>query len=172
MACGAVAQPTNAETGAESSPVTIQGIRPLTASVSSGGPAWTKLLVDFQVKSPWIDGLQISVLALVGEGTKERPFSLLSGLVRHLNVPEGKSTTVLYISPNTTKRYGKVAAVRADVYLNDRVVSSFDWTGKGPALPPNWTAIFDRKEGALLPIHATPWLTLEYDNYPDSLLGR
>lgn len=156
----------------ESSPIKIIGIRPSNGSITSGGPVWTKLLVDFEVRRPWIDGMQISVLALIGDGTKERPFSLLAGLLRHLNVPEGKSTTALYISPNTTKRYGKVSAIRADVYLNDRVVSTLDWLGKGFVPPQNWSAVYDRKEGALLPITATPWLTVEYDSYPDPLLGR
>ena len=166
------AQTAGTESSPEPSPVKILAIRPVTASVTPSGPTWTKLLVDFEVNRPWIDGLQISVLALVGDGSKDRPFSLLTGLIRHLNVPQGKSSSVLYISPNTTARFGAVAAAHADVYLNDRVVASLDWLNKGQNQDKNWMAIYDRKEGALLPITSTPWLTVEYDKYPDILLGR
>lgn len=157
---------------AEPSPVKILAIRPVTASLNPTAPAWTKLLVDLEVNRPWLDGLQISLVALVGDGSKDRPFSLLTGLIRHLNVPQGKATSVLFISPNTIARFGTVAAAHADVYLNDRIVSSLDWFGKGAKPDANWMAIYDRKEGALLPITATPWLTVEYDKYPDILLGR
>jgi len=153
-------------------PVKLVAIRATPASISSGSPAWNKILIDFEVDQPWIDGLQFSVSALVGDGTKDRPFAVLAGLLRHLNVPQGKSTTALYVSPNTTTRYGGLAAVHVDIYVNDRVISSLDWQGKGGKAPANWMNIYDRKEGALLPITATPWLTVEYDKYPDILLGR
>lgn len=171
-ACVLSAQTPAPEAASEQSPVKILAIRAIPASVTPSGPAWTKLLVDFEVNRPWIDGLQISLIALIGDGSKDSPFSLLTGLIRHLNVPRGKSTSVLFISPNTTARFGSVAAVHADIYLNDRVVSSLDWFGKGAKPDANWMAIYDRKEGALLPITATPWLTIEYDKYPDILLGR
>ena len=153
-------------------PVQMVAIRVTPGSVSSAGPVWNKILVDFQVDQSWIDGLQFSVSALVGDGTKDRPYAVLSGLLRHINVPPGKSTTALYVSPNTTARYGGIAAVHVDIYVNDRVISSLDWQGKGGKAQANWMNIYDRKEGALLPITATPWVAVEYDKYPDILLGR
>lgn len=156
---------------AESPACAITEIRVLTGSPGGGGAIWTKLLTDVQVTPAWLDGVQISVQALVGDGSKEKPFMVLAGTARHINLPQGKQTSVLYISPNTTRRFGAVTAVHADLFFNDRVVSSLDWSGKGVKPPGNWMAIYDRKEGALLPITATPWVSVEYDKYPD-ILGR
>jgi hypothetical protein len=139
----------------EESPIKLQAIRVLKAPVASGGPEWTKILVDFQSSIPWIDGTQISITALVGDGTPERPYAILSGSARYINIPQGNNTGVLFISPNTTKRYGGVTAVEANIYFNDRVVSTITWSGKsGETAPENWKAIYDRKDGALLPITA------------------
>jgi hypothetical protein len=154
----------------EKPPVRITGIQPSLAT--SGDSKWTKILVNFAVDPSWIDGMQISVAALVGDGTKERPFSVLTGMVTYINVPQGLNAGVLFISPNTTKRYGNVAAVDADIYLNDRVVSSLNWSAGGKKPPANWQGVFDRREGGLLPITSTPWFVTEFDRYPDMVGGR
>jgi hypothetical protein len=154
----------------EKPPVTIAEIRPVLAASGSG--QWTKVLVTFNSDPKWLDGMQLSVTALVGDGTQDRPYSVLTGLVRYINVPKGQNTGVLYISPNTTKRYGGVAAATADIYLNDRVVSSLEWAGGGKKPPENWQGVYDRRDGALLPITSTPWVATEYDKYPDLVGGR
>jgi len=154
----------------EKPPAEISEVRPVNATAPGGGE-WIKLLVDFQSTPKWIDGMQVSITALCGDGSKERPYSILTGLASYINVPKGRNTAVLFISPKTTARYGGVTAVRADLYLNDRVVSSGEWKG-AKAAPENWLSTFDRREGALLPITATPWLVSEYDQYPDTLFRR
>ena len=154
----------------EKPPVAITEIKPVLASIGTG--QWTKVLVTFNSEPKWVDGMQLSVTALVGDGTEERPYSVLTGIVRYINVPKGQNTGVLYISPNTTKRYGGVTAVAADLYLNDRVVSSSEWSGGGKKPPQNWQGVFDRRDGGLLPITSTPWVATEYDKYPDLVGGR
>jgi hypothetical protein len=154
----------------EKPPAEIRAIRVLPASLA-GGATWTKLLVDFRTLPKWIDGMQISVTALCGDGSTERPYSILTGTVRYINVPRGDNTGVLFVSPKTTARYGGVTAAKADLYLNDRVVSSAEWED-GAKAPSKWESTYDRRDGALLPITATPWLAVEYDKYPDTLAGR
>jgi len=154
----------------EKPPVAITEIKLVLASIGTG--QWTKVLVTFNSEPRWVDGMQLSVTALVGDGTEERPYSILTGIVRYINVPRGQNTGVLYISPNTTKRYGGVTAVAADLYLNDRVVSSSEWFGDGKKPPANWQGVFDRRDGGLLPITSTPWVATEYDKYPDLVGGR
>jgi len=169
------AQPaTNAPAApAEASPVTFQEIRVTSASPSSAGPAWGKILLDFEVRDAWLDGLQFAVKALVGDGTPAKPFSVLMGNVRYFNIPQGKNSAVLYVSPNTLKRFGGLNAVQADIYFQDRVAGTKSWFGgKGPKPPENWGKQFPQKSGAPLPISATPWVSIEYDKYPDLLLGR
>lgn len=154
----------------EKPPAEIKAIRVVPANVG-GGAQWTKLLVDFRTIPKWIDGLQLSITALCGDGSQERPYSVLTGMASYINIPRGDNTGVLYISPKTTARYGGVAAATADIYLNDRVVSSAELK-EGAKAPPKWEAVYDRRDGALLPITATPWLATEYDKYPDTLSGR
>lgn len=167
---------TNATSSAaptESSTVKFQEIRVTSASPSSGGPVWGKILLDFEVVDPWLDGLQFAVKALVGDGTPAKPFSVLMGNVRYFNIPQGKNSAVLYVSPNTLRRFGGIAAVQADIYFQDRVAGTKSWFGgKGPKPPENWVNQFQQKSGGLLPISATPWVSVEYDKYPDLLLGR
>jgi hypothetical protein len=154
----------------EKPPAEIRSVRVVSAA-AAGGAQWAKILVDFQSTPNWIDGMQISVTALCGDGSKERPYSVLTGLARYINVPKGNNTGVLFVSPKTIARYGGVTAAKADLYLNDRVVSSAELKEGGKA-PENWQSVFDRRDGALLPITSTPWLTTEYDKYPDTLGGR
>ncbi len=154
----------------EKPPAEITALRVVPASIG-GGAQWTKLLVDFKTAPKWVDGLQLSITALCGDGSQERPYSVLTGMARYINIPRGASTGVLYISPKTTARYGGVAAARADIYIGDRVVASAELK-EGAKAPPKWEAIYDRRDGALLPITATPWLATEYDKYPDTLSGR
>ena len=157
----------------ETSPVSIQEIRVTSASPSSGGPAWGKILLDFEVRDAWLDGLQFAVKALVGDGTPAKPFSVLTGNVRYFNIPQGKNSAVLYVSPNTLKRFGSISTVQADIYFQDRVVGTKSWfSSKGSKPPENWVNQFQQKSGALLTISATPWVSVEYDKYPDILLGR
>jgi len=165
---------TNAPTPpVESTPVKFQEIRVTSAAPSTSASAWGKVLLDFEVAETWLDGLQFSVKALVGDGTPEKQFSVLTGNVRYFNIPQGKNSAVLYVSPNTMKRFGALTAVQADLYFRDRVVGSKSWLGgKGPKPPENWQNQFQQKAGALLPISATPWVSVEYDKYPDILLGR
>jgi hypothetical protein len=165
---------TNAPAGpVETAPVKFQDIRVTSAAPSAGAAAWGKILLDFEVSETWLDGLQFAVKALVGDGTSEKPFSVLTGNVRYFNIPQGKNSAVLYVSPNTMKRFGSLAAVQAELYFRDRVVGSKSWLGaKGPKTPDNWGNQFQQKAGALLPISATPWVSVEYDKYPDILLGR
>jgi hypothetical protein len=165
---------TNAPTPpVESAPVKLQEIRVTSAAPSSNAAAWGKVLLDFEVSETWLDGLQFAVKALVGDGTAEKQFSVLAGNVRYFNIPQGKNSAVLYVSPNTLKRFGALSAVQADLYFRDRVVGSKSWLGgKGPKPPENWQNQFQQKAGALLPISATPWVSIEYDKYPDILLGR
>jgi len=165
---------TNAPTPpVESAPVKFQEIRVTSAAPSSGATAWGKILLDFEVAETWLDGLQFSVKALVGDGSPEKPFSVLTGNVLYFNIPQGKNSAVLYVSPNTLKRFGSLSAVQADLYFRDRVVGSKSWLGgKGPKPPENWQNQFQQKAGALLPISSTPWVSVEYDKYPDILLGR
>lgn len=153
----------------EKPPAEITDIR--IENAGGAGAPWTKVLVDFRCRPKWIDGLQVAMTVLVGDGTEERPFVILSGMARYINVPRGSSTGVLFISPNTTKRYGGVTAAEASIYVNDQVVSTFDYKGSGRA-PQDWQAVYDRRDGALLPIVATPWVVTEYDKYPDSILSR
>jgi hypothetical protein len=166
----AKSQPSLSEKDEEKPPAEINAIRVVPANVG-GGAQWTKLLVDFRTTPKWIDGLQLSITALCGDGSEERPYSVLTGMARYINIPRGNNTGVLYISPKTTARYGGVAAATVDIYLNDRVVSSAELK-EGAKAPPNWQALYDRRDGALLPITATPWLASEYDKYPDTLSGR
>lgn len=154
----------------EKPPAEIKAMRIVPATIS-GGAQWTKILVDFQTTPKWIDGMQISVTALCGDGSPERPYVILSGMARYINVPRGDNTGVLFVSPKTTARYGGVTAAKAALYLNDRVVSTGEYKGGGKA-PSDWEATYDRRDGALLPITATPWLAVEYDKYPDTLSGR
>jgi hypothetical protein len=148
----------------------IKAVRIVPASLS-GGAQWTKILVDLRTTPKWIDGMQVSVTALCGDGSPERPYTILSGMARYINVPRGDNTGVLFVSPKTTARYGGVTAAKADIYLNDRVVSSAEYK-EGGKPPAKWEATYDRREGALLPITSTPWLAVEYDKYPDTLGGR
>jgi hypothetical protein len=158
---------------AEMAPVKFQEIRVISAVPSAGAAAWGKILLDFEVSETWLDGLQFSVKALVGDGSPEKPFSVLTGNVRYFNIPQGKNSAVLYVSPNTLKRFGSLSAVQADLYFRDRVIGSKSWLGgKGAKPQENWGSQFQQKSGALLPISATPWVSVEYDKYPDILLGR
>jgi hypothetical protein len=165
----AISQETAETQTAEKPPAEITGMR--IESAGSGGSPWTRVLVDFRCRPKWIDGLQVSMTVLVGDGTEERPYVILSGMARYINVPRGSSTGVLFISPSTTKRYGAVTAAQASIYVNDQAVSTFDYEGSGRA-PEDWQSVYDRREGALLPITATPWVVAEYDKYPDSILSR
>jgi hypothetical protein len=154
----------------EKPPAEIRTLRVVPATLG-GGAQWLKLLVDFRTTPKWIDGLQLSITALCGDGSPERPYSVLTGMARYINVPRGDNTGVLYISPKTAARYGGVTAARADIYIGDRVVASAELK-EGAKAPPKWEAIYDKRDGALLPITATPWLGTEYDKYPDTLAGR
>ena len=167
------AEDPSSSVGAEVAPVKFFEIRFATGAPATGTAPWGKILLDFEVNELWLDGLQFAVKALVGDGTPEKPFLVLTGNARYFNIPQGKNSAVLYVSPNTLKRFGALSAMQADLYFRDRMVGSKSWLGgKGPKPPENWQNQFQQKAGALLTINSTPWVSIEYDKYPDVLLGR
>lgn len=148
--------------------VKIQGVTFETASVPGSPKQWTKVVTHFQTSPPWADGIAFSYAVLIGSGDQLR---VLPGMVRYANVKGGVNRAVMYISPNTTERFGLPVAVHIRAYYKDELADDFVLKPQGK-VSAAWETQFNKYPGLLLTVINTPWVTNDYSLSPDIFAGQ
>jgi len=139
------------------------------ASVAGSEKPWLRLLVDFNSRPGWADGIVFYYDVLVQAGGDLR---VLSGVARYGNVKRGRHAAVLYVSPSTAERYGLPVAAQIAVGYNDELGEVFTWSAPGQNFSEGWATQYRRYPNQLMPITLTPFVATEYGKYPDALVPR
>jgi hypothetical protein len=126
---------------------------------------WLKLICTFSTEKEWTDVVSLNYEAIVGEpgGANKR---LLTGGVSYINIPKGTSQAIMYLTPNTLKRFGTPDAVSVFAYRGDLPIGETSSSGaqqftleeKGEML---------RFDGAIQNVRFTPWLLFDFGKTPD-----
>ncbi len=139
------------------------------AAVAGSEKPWLRLLVDFNSRPGWADGITFYYDVLVQQGEQSR---VLAGVARYSNVKRGRHSAVLYMSPSAVERFGTPAAAIVRASYKDEPASDITWEADGRRAPDGWEKQFQRYPGQLMPITFTPFVATEYGKYPDALVPR
>ncbi len=152
-------------TSEEKSPLKIQSVQVEAGVLPNSKREWTKIICSFDSPLEWVDGLSFNFIALVSTGGSS--FRVVTGGETYMNVPKGKSQAIMYMSPNSTERFGKPKAVQVDIYRGDLPIGSFNWTDGQVSPASDWTSKYSAYEGQLQPMRFTPWIVFDSDKTPD-----
>ncbi|GAB4171426.1 MAG: hypothetical protein Fur0032_10620 [Terrimicrobiaceae bacterium] len=146
------------------SPIQIESVRVEPATLPGSSLRWAKLIAEFSTTEPWLDGVVFSATALLGEGESAR---LVTGNVRYSNIPKGRHSAILYLSPRAAARFGSPELVQFTAFHRDMEASQMTW--KNPSagsLPENWQSL-NVYPNVLVNVTRTPWILVDYDKTPD-----
>lgn len=146
------------------SPIQIESVRVEPATLPGSSLRWAKLIADFTTAETWLDGVVFSATALLGEGENAR---LVTGNVRYSNIPKGRHSAILYLSPRAAARFGTPELVQFTAFHRDVEASQMTW--KNPSagsLPENWQSL-NVYPNVLVNVTRTPWILVDYEKTPD-----
>lgn len=148
----------------EAPAVVINEVKVETASLPGSSLPWTKLIATFTTTERWLDGVSFTATALLGSGQETR---LVSGSVRYGNIPAGRHSAILYLSPRASARFGLPAFVEFTAFHRDAEASQGTWKNPSASgLPENWRML-NAYPNVLVNVTRTPWILLDYEKAPD-----
>lgn len=156
------------EEPSEPSPVTLTEIKIEKQPLPGSGVQWGKIVILFESKPAWADGIVLAADVLLKEGER---FRIASGVVRYSNIPRGTNRGFLYMSPSALRRFGEPVAVNVTAFYQDQEAGELRWQAPGGQVPDNWNN-FNRFSGIITDLLSTPWIMIDYDKAPDIRAGR
>jgi hypothetical protein len=147
----------------EPSPVVLKNVELELRALPGSSSTWAKIVVNFESKPTWADGVVFSADVLLKEGER---FRVTNGIVRYANIPAGMQRAFLYMSPSALRRFGEPVAIRVVALYKDNEVGQIQWEKPGEKVQDNWSD-FSRYAGIVTDLLSTPWIMLDYDKAPD-----
>ena len=126
---------------------------------------WVKLVCRFSTEKEWTDTVSLNFEVIVGEpGVNNK--RVLTGGVTYINVPKGVNTAIMYLTPNTLKRFGTPEAFSVVAYRGDLPIGEILSSGAKQFTLEEKSNML-RFDGAIQNVRYTPWLLFDFGKTPD-----